>query len=68
MPHSLRPLAIVVSLALAFPALAASPSAKTAAKPAAKPATTTTAAPHLSNARRSPLLDESEPVRNTGLP
>jgi sn-glycerol 3-phosphate transport system substrate-binding protein len=38
MPHSLRPLAIVVGLALAFPALAADPAAKPAAKPAQKAA------------------------------
>jgi len=38
MSHSLRPLAIVVGLALAFPALAADPAAKPAAKPAQKAA------------------------------
>ena len=52
MPHSLRPLAIVVSLALAFPALAADPAAKTAAKtaakPAAKPATNAAPSPSVS--------------------
>lgn len=36
MSHFIRPLVIAASLALAFPALAAEPSAKQASKPAAK--------------------------------
>jgi len=38
MSHSIRPLAIVLGLALAFPVLAADPAAKSASKPAAKAA------------------------------
>ena len=61
MSYSIRPLAVAVSLALAFPALAADPAAKPAAKPTVKAAAKSSAKPAAKAAAKPVAKQESAP-------